>query len=1068
VLTRVRLDHVAASAFSNPDVKAVFLAAPPGSGKSTWAADFVRRRSETSIWIRLDEADADPAAFFGWLTLGVERAALVAAGMLPPLSREHLAEMTAYARVWMRAFSSHQDRPSVFVLDDLHCVQESSRFAPLLPILIDESTSSRFLLLSRNETPPALARHRLNGVLSEIDPALLVFSESEVGALLDARGGSEQTAAELWQRTRGWPAATIAFASRAGNRGNGQAGSSDASAPRTLRHFIRNEILGKLGGRDLEVLNTLAALPYFRPRWPDVLVGDEPQSEARCGPDTKQRLLDWFVEHFPGDDGSDVCRMHPLFAEAVEVEANERLSAAAIARAYVRCAQLLRDDGAGEAAVRLLLRAHAWPEAETDLVAIASALLASARHVSLRDMARAVPETTRSPELWLALAQAEGLFDPAQGRLCAIAALERCGHGVDNHVQRLRVRALGLIIASYFQEFSSAEPISHWLDELRVTGASENVLDSPDLEATLAVAVWSGLFLRDPENSELGVWEHRVRAAISTPGDPNVRVRGAMLLAKHYWYTGQYFKIPPLRASAALHLNHPALQPYAKLVWYLFVQYDCWARADLDEGRQVTNKALLFAQSCGIHLLDNFLRLQGACFALLSGEQRAAADFLAAVEASSNAARRMEVWYHFMCRSWFEIACGATGQAIEHAQVALDAAESMGPSPLSLALAALANAQLRARDFSAAECSLDRLRSFAPTNSMAALHAALVAAEIAGQRGAAQAQQQAQSAACAILRTHALVYFHGMDSDVLRRFCVHALAADIDVDLIKQLIRKWRIAGEPPSIASESWPWPLKVYTLGRFSVLVDDVPVLSQGKVPSKIRELLQALIAFGSRDVAQATLAQALWADSEGDAADHALEVALHRLRRVIGKEAIVVQSGRIGLDPQRCWVDVWAFERTFAKLRELLDANADEQQIHGLITQLRSLYKGPFLDHDTQSWLLVMRERVRSRYLRALDAAAARLECAGRWPEAVQLLIEGLDLDPFTEGFYRRLMVSYQQLGQPSEALSAWRRCQRTLRSGLGISPSHETEALAQSIALLASGPQAGSAARATRLS
>jgi DNA-binding SARP family transcriptional activator len=54
---------------------------------------------------------------------------------------------------------------------------------------------------------------------------------------------------------------------------------------------------------------------------------------------------------------------------------------------------------------------------------------------------------------------------------------------------------------------------------------------------------------------------------------------------------------------------------------------------------------------------------------------------------------------------------------------------------------------------------------------------------------------------------------------------------------------------------------------------------------------------------------------------------------------------------------------------------------------------------------------------------------------------------DVDAFTQAFYRRVMLGYQRLGRPAEALSAWRRCQRTLSAGLGISPSPETEAIAR---------------------
>jgi len=40
-------------------------------------------------------------------------------------------------------------------------------------------------------------------------------------------------------------------------------------------------------------------------------------------------------------------------------------------------------------------------------------------------------------------------------------------------------------------------------------------------------------------------------------------------------------------------------------------------------------------------------------------------------------------------------------------------------------------------------------------------------------------------------------------------------------------------------------------------------------------------------------------------------------------------------------------------------------------------------------------------------------------------------------------------YQRLGRPAEALSGWRRCQRTLSAGSGISPSAKTEAIARQL-------------------
>ena len=78
------------------------------------------------------------------------------------------------------------------------------------------------------------------------------------------------------------------------------------------------------------------------------------------------------------------------------------------------------------------------------------------------------------------------------------------------------------------------------------------------------------------------------------------------------------------------------------------------------------------------------------------------------------------------------------------------------------------------------------------------------------------------------------------------------------------------------------------------------------------KPQELLQALIAFGGLEVGAGALIDALWPDSEGDAAYHALESALYRLRQLLGtRDAIRMEGGKVSLNQDRLWVDVWEFE-------------------------------------------------------------------------------------------------------------------------------------------------------------
>jgi two-component SAPR family response regulator len=99
-----------------------------------------------------------------------------------------------------------------------------------------------------------------------------------------------------------------------------------------------------------------------------------------------------------------------------------------------------------------------------------------------------------------------------------------------------------------------------------------------------------------------------------------------------------------------------------------------------------------------------------------------------------------------------------------------------------------------------------------------------------------------------------------------------------------------------------------RIQVLGRFRLTKGNAPII----IPPRLRkpqELLQALIAFGGIEVSAGVLIDALWPDSEGDAAYHALESALYRLRQLPGaRDAVRMEGGKASLNRDQLWVDMW----------------------------------------------------------------------------------------------------------------------------------------------------------------
>jgi len=259
-----------------------------------------------------------------------------------------------------------------------------------------------------------------------------------------------------------------------------------------------------------------------------------------------------------------------------------------------------------------------------------------------------------------------------------------------------------------------------------------------------------------------------------------------------------------------------------------------------------------------------------------------------------------------------------------------------------------------------------------------------------------------------------------------------ALEEGIEVDLVRDIIRMFRL--KAPQDAPDLWPWPVRIYTLGKFRARINGEDLEFPRKLPRKTLLLLKAIVAFGGRDVPEQALCDALWGDEEGDAARNALSITVMRLRKLLGSnEAVFHQGGKVSLNPEMCWVDAWAFEARLADTRlvgqEVLD-----------------LYGGTFLPEDEgEAWSVARRERLRGKFIDALSRYGMTLESQGDLPGAVQCYMRGIDADPIVESFHQGLMRCYERLGKRTEALSVYRRLKHTLSVVLGVPPSNATQKL-----------------------
>ena len=240
----------------------------------------------------------------------------------------------------------------------------------------------------------------------------------------------------------------------------------------------------------------------------------------------------------------------------------------------------------------------------------------------------------------------------------------------------------------------------------------------------------------------------------------------------------------------------------------------------------------------------------------------------------------------------------------------------------------------------------------------------------------------------------------------------------------------------------DSQSWPVRIRALGGFEILIDGTAFSGGIKPQRRPLDLLKLLVLADATPIGAGELADKLWPDSDGDTARNCLQVAVHRLRRLLGHEqAVVVHDRKLHLDRRLCWVDLWEFE---AQVAQLIETPIGGRDFASQAARALRLYRGHLFSHEPdQAWMLAPRERLRRTWLDLVRRLGRHHEMRGEWDAGNDLYQGAIELDPLAEELYLRLMLCQHTVGRRNEALCTYRRCREQLAAVLGVEPSPDTE-------------------------
>jgi YVTN family beta-propeller protein len=208
--------------------------------------------------------------------------------------------------------------------------------------------------------------------------------------------------------------------------------------------------------------------------------------------------------------------------------------------------------------------------------------------------------------------------------------------------------------------------------------------------------------------------------------------------------------------------------------------------------------------------------------------------------------------------------------------------------------------------------------------------------------------------------------------------------------------------------------------------------------------------LAAQKGRAVPRHELAEVLWGDALPATWDKALRVLMTKLRALLeecgidGSTALTSAFGCYKLTlPEGAWIDVDAAEEAVELAERALTAG-DLAEASSQATQAAALARRSFLPGEDGIWVEERRRELRELLVRALECLRDAAFGAKEFAESVRHAEEVIELEPFRESGYRRLMQAHAAGGNPAEALRVYERCRMFLADELGAYPSPETEA------------------------
>lgn len=1001
----------------------VWVFAPGGAGKTALAASWIAARGFNHLWYQIDAGDNDPSTLFHYLGLAapaVTRASPDApAPVLPHLTPEYTLGLPVYVRRFFEALTADIALPAIVVFDNYHELSDDAPLHALIAGAIESLPAGvTALFLSRRPPPAEFARHLATATFTSFDWDDLKLDASEVRAIAAIHGlANADVLDRIEPLARGW-AAGVTLLARAS-----MGGATVPARPMpdgTVFDYFGVEVFQSFSADQQRMLATTALAPRVSARLATALCGDA--APAFLAQLHARRL---FVDR--RDDGTSVAvyEFHPLFREFLLKRGEVLLDDAERRATEQRSARLLESEGAIDEAFGLWADSQSWDEIVRMVGKHAGALMAQGRGRTLEAWIERLPADRIAVDGWMLYWR--GVARSGHASAMGITDIERAYDLFAMHDDSLgALLACAQRVAAFAYRRDDNNDATQWLDRCDALYVDwhERLPHWAELALLQCLAINPHVMADHP------LWIHiheRTRELERSSTNPRTLLAAATYGLTFHVIRSDLHAAERNLACLTSFAADAAAPPMLRLSGALNANVLAWQQARHAEAHRHLDSAFAISDSTGVRVFQAFLHMQRAYTALSEGDQDRAAAALDEWRPQIQRAWGIEAAHFDSLEAPVLFFRGDRPAAIELMRSAVERfAELNEQFGVGTCGVQLAQMLMLVGEHAEARARLDRALTIARAmhGDLLAFHALLA---LAWSWLATGDQQQglgflrqglAIGARWNYMNCHPLWI-----PQVMSRLLGAALEADIEVDYVRRFIVHRGVA--PDELDVPGWPWPIRVYSLGYLRVRIGEQPLQHGRKVQRRALELLKAIIAGGSEEVARQRLIDALWPDAEGGAAENAFEVALHRLRKLLGRDdAILLEHGKIRVNSAVVWIDALAFER-LAKRIEFGATNLGGDR-NAAIARVFSIYGAPFLSSDDEPWLLPYRERLSGQFRRVVLRMIATADYACE--QAIVDLQHALDIEPTAESLVQALVARLARASRHAEAREVQRRYER----------------------------------------